>query len=412
MRLRTFILIILIFLVLAIGAFVVYFGVVGGGFGSILGGGSDGDNANGSPSVGVPEEPGLPPPSPTPSFDNVVVARIPIPIGEILTEELLVTESRPVTNVALQGNYTFTSTESLVGTIAIVPIARGQEILQPMVANNPTDVTAMGSDLSLYIPEGNIAIAFPVDRYSGASLAMRPGDKVDVIMTLRTVEIDSQFNSSLPNLTARVSQSRLEEGSGEFLFPPTFEGRLEFIPELNQVASIIPGTNPAFSVPGQFYEPGVVIPKRVTQLTIQRANVIYVGEWRDPRVLEAEQAAAQVQAESNVALNEQGTPIPVPTPTPIPERQDNPDVIILSMPVQDALALKFAQDRDVKLDLVLRSAGDVTPFVTTSVSLPQIVDQGGLALPEPSDFDLFNPLYDPREPLEFDALGIGDGIGD
>ncbi len=410
MRLRTFILGFLVLIVLgvvAVGAYVVFFG---GGLDSIniLGGTDNGNTAVEAPTDGGSAEPGLPPPSPTPSFETVVVARIPIPIGEMLTADLMATESRPSTNVALQGNYTYTSTESLLGSIVVVPIAKGQEILQPMVASNPTDVTAMGSDLSLYIPEGYIAVAFPVDRFSGASLAMRAGDTVDIIMTLRAIEIDSQFNSSLPNLVARVSQSRLEDG-GEFLFAPIYEGRLEFIPEINQVAAIVPSTNPLYEVPGQAYAPGVVIPKRVTQLTIQQAAVIYVGEWQDPRILEAEQAAAQAAAETNVQLNADGTPVPVPTPTPIPERQENPNVVILSMSVQDALTLKFAQDRGVKLDLVLRSPGDVTAFITTSVSLPQIIDQGGLALPEPADFDLFNPLYDPRPPIEIELIPVGEG---
>ena len=410
MRLRTFILIILILLVLAVGAFVVFMGISGGGFGNLLGGGNEAID-NGDTAVTIPEEPGLPPPSPTPSFENVVVARISIPVGELLTEELMTTEARPSTNVALQGNYTFTSTESLIGSISVVPIARGQEILQPMVSNNPTDITSLGSDLSLYVPEGNIAIAFPVDRFTAAALAMRPGDMVDVVMTIRTLNTDSQFNSALPNLVERVSQSRLEN-TQSFLFLPLYEGRLEFIPEINQVGAIVPSTDELYAVPGQGYDPGMVIPKRVTQLTIQQAKVIYVGQWQDPRILEAEQAAAQAEAESSVALNDQGTPIPVPTPTPIPERQPDPSVVILSLSIQDALSLKFAQDRDVKVDLVLRSPGDVTSFVTTSVSLPQIVDQGGLALPEPADFDFFNPLYDPLPPIEFEGVNAsGDSAG-
>lgn len=412
MRLRTFILVILIVFVLIALVAVFVIGSSSGALSGLLGGGANTNGTGEVTEVITPAEPGLPLPSPTPSYENVVVAKLPIPIGEMLTEDLLETELRPSTNVALQGNYTFTSTESLVGSIVVVPIAKGQEILQPMVALNPTDVTDIGSDLSLYIPEGNIAVAFPIDRFSGAALAMRAGDAVDVIMTLRAVAIDSQFNSALPNLAARVSQSRLEAGGVEFLFAPIYEGRLEFIPELNQVAAIVPTTNELYAVPGQDYEPGMVIPKRVTQLTIQQAKVIYVGQWQDPRVLEEQQAAAQVQAESNVTFDDEGNPIPVPTPTPIPERQENPNVVILSMPIQEALTLKFAQDREVKIDLVLRSPGDVTSFVTTSVSLPQIIDQGGLALPEPADFDLFNPLYDPLPPIEIEIIEPGSEGGE
>jgi hypothetical protein len=42
----------------------------------------------------------------------------------------------------------------------------------------------------------------------------------------------------------------------------------------------------------------------------------------------------------------------------------------------------------VNVDLVLRSQGDNTVFATTSVSLPQFVEQGVLTVPEPAEFGL------------------------
>ena len=59
-----------------------------------------------------------------------------------------------------------------------------------------------------------------------------------------------------------------------------------------------------------------------------------------------------------------------------------------------ALALQFARARGITIDLALRSPNDNTVFVTTSVDLAQMIDQGVLALPEQSDIDLFNPAYD------------------
>ena len=89
------------------------------------------------------------------------------------------------------------------------------------------------------------------------------------------------------------------------------------------------------------------------------------------------------------------------TPTPIPSRLDvNPDMVIISMSAQDALTLKYARERGIQIDVVVRSPGDQTQFVTTSVNLPQIIDQGGLAIPESTDVDLFNPLFDPFRLIE------------
>jgi hypothetical protein len=58
------------------------------------------------------------------------------------------------------------------------------------------------------------------------------------------------------------------------------------------------------------------------------------------------------------------------------------------MTVQDALALKLAFETGVEIHLALRSQGDNSVFITLGVSLPQIVDQGILAIPEPSEFGL------------------------
>jgi hypothetical protein len=69
-------------------------------------------------------------------------------------------------------------------------------------------------------------------------------------------------------------------------------GRLEFIPEINQVAAIVPST---LGIIGQDFTFGLPIPKRVTQLTIQQAEVLYVGTWYDPLELK-EEVEAEVAA--------------------------------------------------------------------------------------------------------------------
>lgn len=398
MRPRTFILLILVLIVFA---FAVILGLAalsggGGGLAGILGGGGDeSDQAE------VGEEPGLPTPTATPAFENVVVARVRLDIGDILSDEVLDIEQRPITNIALQGGYTFTDTENLVGRILRSEVSRGQEILSPMIALNPTDVSSFGSDLALYVPFGEIAVGLPVDRYNAASLAMRPGDKVDLIMTVRTVEIDPEFRSRLPNQVRRVIESQLLEGQ-RFLFDPVAQGRLEFIPEINQVALIVPSEHGFVFT--QDWAPGEAIPKRSTQLTIQQSTVLYVGEWIDPRRLEREQEAEQAKVDATrQAIEEGGEAVLVVTPTPLPSRLDeNPDMMILSMSAQDALILKYARERGVQIDVVIRSPGDQTQFVTTSVNLPQIIDQGGLAIPEESDIDIFNPDLDPFRILDIE----------
>jgi Flp pilus assembly protein CpaB len=381
MRPRTFILLILVLLVAALAVILIIATQTGGGpLAGILPGGNGGVEE-----TPVPEEPGAPPPTATPSIRlvPVVVARTELPVGQLLTSELLEVEMRPNDNVALQGGYTFSEPEEVTGRIVKIRIAEGQAILEPMLAANPTDIGALGSDLALYVPTGEVAVAFPINQLSGAAYAMRPGDAIDVLMSLRIVEIDPEFRSILPNLTARVIESRLLAGQ-DFLFQEVAQGRLEFIPGINQVAEIVPrevGEGEEF-----IEEIGRQIPQRVTQLVIQQAEVLWVGTWQDPE----EQARAEEATRTAEVATAQAAGVEPPaaaTPDPF-GRQGIPDIVILSMPAQDALVLEWARLRGIDIDLALRAPGDNSVFVTTSVSLPQIIDQGALAIPAPSEIDL------------------------
>ncbi len=416
MRPRTFILIILI--VVVIGGAVVGYLLLNNpsGGNDVADGIASDEGTNTAVDDAAEQEPGIPVPTSTPTirFESVVVARVDIPVGQRLTSEILDVEVRPDTNIALQGGYTFSDVEDLIGQIAGTNIAEGQAILSPMIALNSTDLASFGSDLALYLDQGKVAIAFPLTlpdeenpemaaALRGAAFAMRPGDFVDLMMTLRIVVIDPEFRTALPNSTQRVYQAGLLAGT-QFLFPETVQGRLEVIPEINQVAEIVPSD---VYIEGQDFAPGRPIPKRVTQLTIQQAEVLWVGTWRDqsqlleslqptPAPVVAGEEAADVTEEGEVPEDGQAvegsicvSPISNQLiPCPVIRESGRPDVVILSMSSQDALALKWALERGVDIDLALRAQGDNTIFFTTAVSLPQIINEGGLAVPPESDFDL------------------------
>lgn len=385
MRLRTFFLLFVVLAVLAVAAVLAYVRFFAGN-----------DVAGTTPGTTLPivegeqpTEPGLPPPTATPAirFEEVIVAVRSLPVGTVLREDLLQIELRPTTNIALQGQYTFNNINELVGQVIKTEVAAGQAILIPMLALNATDLASFGSDLALYVDQGKVAVAFPINRYSGAAYAMRPGDAVDILMSLPIVALDPEFNTMLPNITERVDNLALVEGR-TFLFPPLLEGRLELIDELNLVGEV---SGPVSEQEGSRSSQ---VQRRATQLTIQQATVIWVGTWRDPRQLAAEAEAARAMAEMSA-----GSDFPMPTPTPLPERLDaTPDVVILSMPAQDALALKWALERGVDLTLALRSPGDTTVFSTNTVSLPHLVEIGALRIPERSEFDIAPSMRDREFP--------------
>lgn len=408
MRPRTFILLIAVLLIGALAVVLVIANNADGGLLEGLGLGQSTPEETTQPVDGTGsesgEEPGIPPPQPTPApgYQNVVITKIDIPLGTRITAELIEVEKRPDTNIALQGGYTIEDPEEVIGRIARYDIAKGQEVLRDMLAINATDIGELGSDLALYIDQNDVAIAFPIDQLNGLAYAMRPGDMVDILMTLRLIAIDPEFRTALPNLVQRVVDPELREGGAFLVQDVTPQGRLEFIEEVGQVAEIIPSS---IFIEGQDFEPGTPIPKRVTQLTIQQVEVLWVGTWKTPEeILAAEaEAAPQTSPEAAALAQETETAAPVEeeeaancisvftgelVPCPVVRRAITPDVVILGMSSQDALALKYAMERGVNIDLALRAQGDESNFVTTSVSLPQIIEQGGLSIPPPADFDL------------------------
>ena len=374
MRPRTFILLILVLLVVVVAAGAVFLISTGGGpLADLLGTGDD--QPTETDSLAQDDDSG-PSPTATPDvrFVPVIVAVVDLPIGQRITEDLVREELRPDTNVAVVAGVTFDDIDLVVGQVVKTKVSSGQEIIRPMIALSPSDLVTMGSDLSLYVDQGRVTVAVPIDRYSGAAYAMRPGDLVDVLMSLTLVELDPDFQTARPNVWIRVFEPGLLEGA-EFLFPETSEGRLELIPTLNTVGIVGPRLGET------------QIPRRVTQMTIQQAEVLWMGSWLDPADgLNQVFSADAVLSVDETAPAAEGEEAPVqPTETFV---QVNPDMVILSMTVQDALAVKFALETGVEIHLALRSQGDNSVFITTSVSLPQIVEQGILTIPEPPDFGL------------------------
>jgi Flp pilus assembly protein CpaB len=377
MRPRTLILLILVIVVAAAAALYLFVLRPEGG---LLGGGED---TAAQPVVeqesgeAAQDEPGVTPPTPTlqRQFEDVVVAIVDLPVGERIRPDLIEVVQRPAENVAVLAGVTFSDKDEVLGELVRTTVGRGQEILRPMIALSPSDITAMGSDLSLYIDQGEVAVAFPIDKFTGAAYAMRPGDLVDALMTLQVVDVDEEFQTKLPNIEQRVNESALLEGQA-FLFPPTQQGRLELIPNLNSVALIGPGGGKE------------AIPRRVTQLTLQQMEVLWVGSWRDPaEKMEQEfsaDAITDLERDAAQAILAQGS---YPPDVRVRHEQ-NPDAVILSMTAQNALALKWALEAGIHIDLVLRAQGDVTQFATTSVTLPQLFEQGVLTAPTTSDVSL------------------------
>ena len=280
---------------------------------------------------------------------DVVVAAQTIPRGTIITEDsnavavrAWLAETAPETGLGAPAD--------AYGRTARVEIVRGQPILKAMLTDETGELGGTGSDAALQVPPDRVAYAFPVSRYSSVAWALKPGDHIDVLISLTLVELDEEFQTILPNqFTCATSAEGCEGG---------VLGRLEALPN-GWVVN-------AFPTEGQ--RPGLV-----SQLTVQDGVVLRVGDWEEKP---PEPAPEQP---------EEGEP----TPTP------RPDVRALTVAVtpQDALVLKYAEEVGASMSLVLRSArAGSEQFDTESVTLEYLFEQYNIEQPPKLPYGVQPPI--------------------
>ena len=210
----------------------------------------------------------------------------------------------------------------LIGKIAKTDIFQGQPILRSML----TEIV-QGSEAAFAIPEGKVAIAFPITRFSSVGYGVQAGDHVDVLLSARFIDRDEEKQDSRDSLGFRLEMMTNFANAG-------LESATLDVPLFKTQA------------------------RPVTQMIIQNAGVLKVGGFATPTPPPAE--------------GEEGAPPPPPPP---------PDMVILVVDPQDALVLKYARENNFILDLALRAAGDEAPTDTESVTLEYVIRRFNISLP-------------------------------
>jgi Flp pilus assembly protein CpaB len=289
--------------------------------------------------------------TPTPELETqIVVAAQDLTPGVEITEEMIgggapavILKGWPEDEVPEGAIYRL---EDVVGRTTRVDVTRDLPILASMLVEEP-----VGSKASLLIPEGNVAYALPVERYSSVAWALQPGDYVDMIISLLLIDLDEEFQSSPPFQAACVSPAEGEECKSGRL------GRLEVLPN-GWLVNLIPSESQRARL--------------VTQVTIQNALVLRVGDWP--------------------ILGEE-TKVPTPEPTPEgggeaaegqqPSSPATPLVAPLTLAVsrQDAMVLDYAQLTGARITFVLRKKGENERDTTESVTLQYLMERFNVELP-------------------------------
>lgn len=350
------ILILLIVIVLGVGAAILLFVTGLGPLTTTTGTQEPGEAADTTP---------VPPP---PTTVKVVVAARDIPRGARLTTQdvtimnwpIVAEAPTPAGAIILDDGEEGPGLEQVEGRIARVDILTGQPVLDHLLtpSDEPTDLGDVGSDAALLIPQNQVAMTIPITRLSSVGYALRPGDHVDILMSFRFVDVDEDFQTLLPNsIIFTLFPADIEADAGI-----AFAGREEEGP-FGTTLVVVPSE----------LDSGLQRPRQTTQLAIDNAIVLRMGEW------------PLVDSEAPLVI----TPVP---PTPVPEEGEVqeegeaaatpipivpiPDIVTLVLTRQDALVLKYSIEAGAEIDLVLRSARDhdQTDIVTDAVTLQYIID--------------------------------------
>lgn len=308
---------------------------------------------------GVLEE--VPTPTPTQVTVSVVVVEQPITRGNTIEEDALTHVPYPE-EMVLPGM--IMNTDDVVGKLARFDLDVGVVLTENLVADSIVDLKRQGSDAALLIDPGMVAVSIPISRLSSVSYAPKRGDHVNVLVSLLFVDVDTPFQSRLPNNTASViapgtSEDGVTKLSAE-LFPSGVPfGRSELDPLLEETFYLIPSEQQR--------------PRLVSQTIIQNVIVLQMGEFP----LEEEKKEVALPTPTP----EPGQP---PAPTPIPEEEPEPvppDVITLIVTPQDAVALNYLIFSGAELTLALRSPNDDQVIQTEAVTLQFLLDQYNIPIP-------------------------------
>jgi Flp pilus assembly protein CpaB len=308
---------------------------------------------------------------------EILVVSQNISKGTELSETMLASIPWQQSSIA-PGMYKASEINSVVGRIVKFDLQASTPLLSSMLLSEGEQISAAGSPWALSIPPGMVAVSLPVNRLSAVSYAPRPGDHVNVIASMLFVDVDTDFQSILPNNTGVVIASGPPDPTTGERSPLTVDissgiyGKTIIDPVLGQAVYVIPKET----------QRG----RMVSHMFLQDVVVLQVGDFP------LESTQAQVG----------------PTPTPAPEQGQAPvappvpDIITLIVRPQDAVALNFimlAQSQlAAQLTLVLRGANDASRENTLPVTLGFLLEQYQVPVPAKLPYSL-NPRIDVLSPI-------------
>ena len=148
---------------------------------------------------------------PSSALKPLVVVKTNIPARSIITAGQLEVKDVPTQGYPKGG---FSTIQNVVGSVALLNLSAGDLVVSPMLerlnSQNPGNVN---STTAFTVPDGKRAVAIPISLVSGVGYAVKPGDHVDVLVTIDIK--DSSANSQAVSVTTLAAQDVLVLSVGE-----------------------------------------------------------------------------------------------------------------------------------------------------------------------------------------------------
>ncbi len=308
----------------------------------------------------------------TPPPVSIVIAAQPIQRDSQITADALSTMQ--ISRDQLTDKM-ITSNDQVVGKYAAYPLAQGIPITVDMISDRP-GINQPGSEAARVISPGLVAVSIPISRLDAVGYAIKDGDHVNVIATTLFVDVDSTFQSVLPNDTAVVTGTGFVQNQLPLLSAQvagggnaSAQGRAELDPTLNQALYLVPSESQR--------------PRLVSQMILQDIQVLHLGDFT---------TTSQDQT--------QATPTPAPGQN-APVVVAKPDIVTLIVAPQDAVTLTYLVSSGAKLTLALRAPDDTSRVETEAATLQYLLSQYAVPVPAKLPYamdprvDTLNPTPSP-----------------
>lgn len=286
---------------------------------------------------------------------QIVVASQTIQRGTIITSDYLTTIEYPK-NQMPEGTF-FESIEDAVGTKAKYTIDAGVPLTTSMVVH-----TGEGSLASFDIPNGMTAYSIAASPETAVAYAPQKGDHVMVVGCMLLADVDTNFQTLLPNKTAI-----------------TYAPGYPTVPDGAPTDSMVISPLSADAVKGRYEletttnDPLYVLPSEaqrsrlVCQTIIQDAEVLNVGFFP---ITNSATGTTEATPVVQATVQESGT-----TTTTYPGS------VTLIVSPQDTVILNYLQLSGTTLSLALRGAGDSSTITTDPVTLQYVMDSKNIPSP-------------------------------